>query len=65
VGKVAEEEEQMIYPQIGRVRHALKAALLAALLVFALSACGGGSAKDGAEKPATIKTVAGDGGSQL
>ena len=55
----------MIYPQIRRVRHALKAAPLAALLVFALSACGGGSAKDGAEKPATIKTVAGDGGSQL
>jgi sugar lactone lactonase YvrE len=55
----------MIYPQIRMVRHALRAALLAGLVVFALSACGGGGAKDGAEKPATIKTVAGDGGSHL
>jgi DNA-binding beta-propeller fold protein YncE len=65
VGKVAEEEEQMIYPQISIVRHALRAALLAALVVFALITCGGGGAKDGAEKAATIKTVAGDGGSHL
>ena len=57
----------MIYPQIRMVRHALRAALLAALVVFALSACGGGGgAKDGAaEKAATLKTVAGDGGEQL
>jgi sugar lactone lactonase YvrE len=63
--EVAEEEEQMIYPQIRMVRHGLRAALLAALVVFALGACGGGGAKDGAEKAATIKTVAGDGGSHL
>src|SRR5215213_1141359 len=55
----------MIYPKIRMVRHALRAALLAALVVFALSACGGGGAKDRAEKAATIKTVAGDGGSKL
>src|SRR5215212_344462 len=55
----------MIYPQIRMVRHALRAALLAALVVFALSACGGSGAKDGAEKAATITTVAGDGGSHL
>jgi hypothetical protein len=54
-----------MYPKIKMVRQALRAALLAALVVFALSACGDGGAKDGAEKAATIKTVAGDGGSQL
>src|SRR5215217_9446723 len=55
-----------MYPKIKMVRHALRAALLATLVLFALSACGGGGgATDGAEKAATIKTVAGDGGSHL
>jgi sugar lactone lactonase YvrE len=55
-----------MYPLRRMVRHTLAAALLAALVVFALSACGGGGAKDrAAEKAATIKTVAGDGGEQL
>jgi sugar lactone lactonase YvrE len=34
------------------------------LVVFALSACAGG-AKEGAERPATMETVSGDGGEQL
>src|SRR5919107_542836 len=56
-----------MYPQRRRMgSNALTAALLVALVAFALSACGGGGgAKDGAPKPATIKTVAGDGGSHL
>jgi sugar lactone lactonase YvrE len=67
VGKVAEEEEQMIYPQRRRsVRQILRLGLVVTLVVLAASACGGGSsAKDGSEKAATIKTVAGDGGEQL
>jgi len=65
VGKVAEEEEQM-YPQRRMVRQILRLGLVVTLVVLAASACGGGSsARDGAEKAATIKTVAGDGGSQL
>src|SRR5215212_9679991 len=55
----------MIYPQTRMVRQILRLGLVAALVVFALSACGGGGAKDGSEKAATIKTVAGDGGEQL
>ena len=55
----------MIYPQTRMVRQTLRLGLVAALVVFALSACGGGGAKDGAKKAATIKTVAGDGGSHL
>jgi sugar lactone lactonase YvrE len=48
------------------VRQAFRVELLVALVVLAVSACGGGSsANDGSEKAATIKTVAGDGGSQL
>src|ERR671921_2463189 len=56
-----------MYPQRRRMgSNALTAALLVALVAFALSACGGGGgAKDGAAKAATIKTVAGDGGSHL
>jgi len=65
VVKVTEEEEQM-YSQRGRmVRQALELGLMVTLVVLAASACGGGGAKEGAEKAATIKTVAGDGGSQL
>jgi sugar lactone lactonase YvrE len=63
VGKVAEEEEQM-YPQRRTVRHAFGLGLAVTLVVFALSACAGG-AKDGAKEAATMKTVAGDGGSLL
>jgi sugar lactone lactonase YvrE len=64
--KVADEEEQMIYPQTRMVRQILRVGLVVTLVVLAASACGGGSsARDGAEKAATIKTVAGDGGSQL
>src|SRR5215213_1831041 len=48
------------------VRQAFRVELLVALVVLAASACGGGSsAKDGAEKPATMETVSGDGGEQL
>lgn len=49
------------------VRHALRAALLVVLVVFALSACGGGGAKNGADKASKpeLATVAGDGGKQL
>src|SRR5215204_444364 len=55
----------MIYPQTRMVRQTLRLGLVA-LVVLAASACGGGSsARDGSEKAATIKTVAGDGGSQL
>src|SRR5829696_4487732 len=55
-----------MYSQRGRmVRQALELGLMVTLVVLAASACGGGGAKEGAEKAATIKTVAGDGGSQL
>jgi sugar lactone lactonase YvrE len=64
VVKVVEEEEHMIYPQRRIVRQTLKLGLMVTLVIFALNACAGG-AKDGAEKVATLKTVAGDGGSQL
>src|SRR5215212_6603184 len=48
------------------VRQAFRVELLVALVVLAVSACGGGSsAKDGAEKAATMETVSGDGGSHL
>jgi sugar lactone lactonase YvrE len=52
------------------VRQAFRVELLVALVVLAVSACGGGSgAKDGAEEASKPKpeltTVAGDGGSQL
>jgi sugar lactone lactonase YvrE len=64
--KVGDEEEQMIYPQTRMVRQILRLGLVVTLVVLAASACGGGSsARDGSEKAATIKTVAGDGGSQL
>jgi hypothetical protein len=53
-----------MYPPISKVRPTLRLGLMV-LVDFALSACGGGGAKDGAEKAATIKTVAGDGGSHL
>ena len=54
-----------MYPQRRMVRQILRPGLMV-LVVFALSACGaGGGARDGAEKAATIKTVAGDGGSHL
>ncbi len=46
------------------VRQALRLGLVVTLVVLALSGCGGG-AKDSPEEAATIKTVAGDGGSQL
>src|SRR5215208_1283766 len=56
----------MIYPQTRMVRQTLRLGLVVTLVVLAASACGGGSsARDGAEKAATIKTVAGDGGSKL
>jgi sugar lactone lactonase YvrE len=65
VGKVAEVEEQM-YPQRRTVKQILRLGLVVTLVVLAASACGSGSsARDGSEKAATIKTVAGDGGSQL
>src|SRR5215212_11966398 len=55
-----------MYPQRRTVRQTLRLGLVVTLVVLAASACGGGSsARDGAEKPATIKTVAGDGGSKL
>src|SRR5215212_9351374 len=55
-----------MYPQRRMVRQILRLGLVVTLVVLAASACGGGSsAKDGSQKPATIKTVAGDGGSQL
>jgi sugar lactone lactonase YvrE len=63
VVKVAEEEEQMIYSQRRMVKQALMLGLVV-LVVFALSACAGG-AKEGAERPATMETVSGDGGEQL
>src|SRR5829696_1732009 len=48
------------------VRQAFRVELLVALVVLAVSACGGGSsANDGAEKAATMETVSGDGGSHL
>src|SRR5215217_9327185 len=48
------------------VRQALRVELLVALVVLAVSACGGGSSgKDRAQKPATMETVSGDGGEQL
>src|SRR5829696_1994041 len=48
------------------VRQAFRVELLVALVVLAVSACGGGSsANDGSEKPATMETVSGDGGEQL
>jgi hypothetical protein len=52
------------------VRQAFRLGLLVALVVLAVSACGGGSgAKDGAEEASKpepeLTTVAGDGGSQL
>jgi trimeric autotransporter adhesin len=64
VGKVSEWEEQM-YPPIRIVRQSLRLGLVV-LVVFALSACGGG-AKNGAEKASKpeLTTVAGDGGEQL
>ncbi len=55
-----------MYPQRRRtVRQALGLGLVVALVVLAVSACGGSGAKDRAEEAATLKTVAGDGGSQL
>jgi trimeric autotransporter adhesin len=56
-----------MYPKRTRmVKKALSMGLVVTLVVLAASACGGGSgAKDSREEPATIKTVAGDGGSQL
>jgi sugar lactone lactonase YvrE len=54
-----------MYPQRIMVRQALGLGLVV-LVVFALSACGGGAgAKDEAERAATMKTVVGDGGSRL
>jgi hypothetical protein len=54
-----------MYPKRTRmVRQALGLGLVI-LVVFALSACGGAGAKDGAERAATMKTVVGDGGEQL
>jgi sugar lactone lactonase YvrE len=48
------------------VRQAFRVELLVALVVLAVSACGGGSsANDGSEKAATMETVSGDGGEQL
>src|SRR5215211_6931159 len=55
-----------MYPRRRTVRQILRLGLVVTLVVLAASACGGGSsARDGSEKAATIKTVAGDGGSQL
>ena len=55
-----------MYPKSRKmVRQAFRLGLVVTLVVLALSACGGGSAKDRAEEAATMKTVAGDGGSQL
>ena len=48
------------------VRQAFRVELLVALVVLAVSACGGGSsAEDGAEKATTMETVSGDGEEQL
>src|SRR5215207_2064444 len=47
------------------VKQVLRLGLLVTLVVLALSACGSGGAKNGAEEAATIMTVAGDGGTQL
>jgi hypothetical protein len=56
----------MIYPPIRIVRQTLRLGLVV-LVVFALSACGSGGAKNGAEKASKpeLTTVAGDGGEQL
>jgi len=63
---VAEEEEQMYPERRIMVRQALRLGLVVTLAVFASSACGsGGGAKESTEEDATMKTVAGDGGSQL
>jgi hypothetical protein len=53
-----------MYPHRRMVRQALGLGMVV-LVVFALSACGGGGAKDEAERVATMKTVVGDGGEQL
>ncbi len=53
-----------MYP-LGMVKQALRLGLVVTLVVLALSACGGGGAKDRSEEAATMKTVVGDGGSQL
>ena len=54
-----------MYPQIRMVRQALMLGLVVTLVVLAASACGSSGAKDGEEKAGTLKTVAGDGRSQL
>lgn len=52
-----------MYPRRTRtVRQVLGMGLVVTVVVLALSACGGGGAKDRAEEAATMKTVAGDGG---
>jgi sugar lactone lactonase YvrE len=65
VGKVAEEEEQMYSQRRRMVRQAFRLGLVVTLVVLAVSGCGSGGAKDTAEEAATMKTVVGDGGSQL
>jgi trimeric autotransporter adhesin len=57
------EEEHQMYRTV--VRQVFRVELLVALVVLAVSACGGGGAKDRAEQAASMKTVAGDGGEQL